>query len=392
MKTLYLECAMGAAGDMLTAALLELIDDKAAFIDKMNSLGLPGVSVAAAPAMSCGISGTHISVKYNGDEEESLDGGGAPKRERHERHDHHHHASLSDIGGIIAGLPLSEKVKADIAAVYGIIAEAEGHVHGAPVSQIHFHELGTMDALADISAVCLLMEQLAPERVLCSPVHVGFGQVRCAHGLVPVPAPATAYILQGIPSYSGEIRGELCTPTGAALLKYFVSDFGGMPVMRVSRIGYGMGMKDFGAANCVRALLGETQEAGSEIIELRCNLDDMTGEAIGFACERLFEGGAVDVYSLAAGMKKNRPGIILSCMCPEEKREELIGLIFKHTTTLGIREYVCKRYTLARSQRTEETPQGPVRIKRSEGWGVVREKAEYEDLARIARETGGSII
>ena len=390
MKTLYLECAMGAAGDMLTAALLELIDDKAAFIDKMNSLGLPGVEVSAAPAMSCGISGTRISVKVNGEEEESLDVGG---ESRHQHHEHHHsHATLPGIDAMISALPVSEGVRTDVRGVYGIIAQAESAVHGAPVDQIHFHELGTMDALADITAVCLLMEQLSPEKILCSPVHVGFGQVRCAHGIVPVPAPATAYILQGIPSYGGEIRGELCTPTGAALLKHFAADFCSMPVMRVSRIGYGMGMKDFGAANCVRALLGETEEKSSQIIELRCNLDDMTGEAIGFATERLFEGGAVDVYTVAAGMKKNRPGIVLSCMCPEEKLEQIIHLIFKHTTTLGIRRYDCKRYTLSRSERTEQRENGTVRIKCSEGWGVRREKAEYEDLARIARNTDGSII
>lgn len=389
MKTLYLECAMGAAGDMLSAALLELIDDKASFIQKMNSLGLPGVEVSCAAAMSCGIKGTHVSVKVNGEEEESLD---TAREHRHEHQKHHSHVSLPDIDSMISALPVSEKVKADVCAVYKIIAEAESHVHGTAVEQVHFHELGTMDALADITAVCLLMEELSPEKVLCSPIHVGFGQVRCSHGIVPVPAPATAYILQGIPFYGGEIRGELCTPTGAALLKYFATDFCSLPPMRVSRIGYGMGMKDFGAANCVRALLGETEAESGEIIELRCNLDDMTGEAIGFATERLFEGGAVDVYTISAGMKKNRPGIILSCMCPKEKREELIGLMFKHTTTLGIREYDCRRYTLARSERVEERPHGSVRIKRSEGWGVVREKAEYEDLARIARETDGSII
>ena len=223
---------------------------------------------------------------------------------------------------------------------------------------------------------------------MASPVHVGCGQVRCAHGILPVPAPATAFILQGVPTYGGAVQGELCTPTGAALLKHFAQSFGPSPVMRVEKIGYGMGKKDFEAANCVRAMLGQTQEGRETIVELCCNLDDMTPEALGFAQERLWEAGALDVYTTAVGMKKNRPGVLLTCMCREEDREELLSLLFAHTTTLGVRENLCNRYTLSRSQRTEETPYGPVRVKSASGWGIGREKPEYEDLAKIAREQG----
>ena len=202
-------------------------------------------------------------------------------------HHHHHHGGMADIRGIVSGLPLPTMVKLDILSVYEEIAQAESQVHGVPMEHIHFHEVGTMDAIADITAVCLLLHRLAPDKVVASPVHVGSGQVRCAHGILPVPAPATAYLLRGIPIYGGEITGELCTPTGAALLKYFATEFGPMPVMRVQAMGYGMGKKDFPRANCVRAMLGETEDAGDRIVELQCNVDDMTGEAIGFALEQL---------------------------------------------------------------------------------------------------------
>ena len=282
-------------------------------------------------------------------------------------------------------------MRRDVLAVYALIAEAESFVHGRPVGEIHFHEVGTKDALADIVGVCLLMETLAPEQVLASPVHVGCGQVRCAHGVLPVPAPATARILRGVPAYGGAVRGELCTPTGAALLKHFVSRFGEMPVMRIGQIGYGLGNKDFEAANCVRALLGETAEAAGEIAELRCNLDDMTPEAVGFAQERLFEAGALDVYTVPVGMKKNRPGVLLTCMCRMDQRDELLRAMFRHTTTLGVREYVCGRYTLRRSERSVGTEYGAVRVKEACGWGVRREKPEYEDVARVARENRCSL-
>ena len=176
---------------------------------------------------------------------------------------------------------------------------------------------------------------------MASPVHVGCGQVRCAHGILPVPAPATAYILQGVPTYGGSVQGELCTPTGAALLKHFVQRFGSSPVMRVEKTGYGMGKKDFEAANCVRAMLGQTPEESTTIAQLACNLDDMTPEALGFAQERLWEAGALDVTTAPIGMKKNRPGVQLTCLCRLEDREKLVSVLFAHTTTLGVRESLC---------------------------------------------------
>ena len=432
MKTLYLECNMGAAGDMLTAALLELHPDPQGFVERMNRLGLPGVVFAAQPAVKCGITGTQVSVTVGGEEEESHDVPlhthghshvletaqdeahpghahdhvhGHDHEHTHEHthdhehshghehthehgHGHHHHAGMGDIRHILSHLDIPQPVRQDAEAVYQLIAQAESHAHGRPVEEIHFHEVGTLDAVTDVVAVCWLLHDLAPERIVASPVHVGCGQVRCAHGILPVPAPATAYILQGVPTYGGSVQGELCTPTGAALLKHFVQRFGPSPVMRVEKTGYGMGKKDFEAANCVRAMLGQTQEESAAIAQLACNLDDMTPEALGFAQERLWEAGALDVTTAPIGMKKNRPGVQLTCLCRLEDREKLVSVLFAHTTTLGVRESLCTRYTLARSQRTVETEHGPVRVKEARGWGVTREKPEYEDVAKIAREQG----
>ena len=306
-------------------------------------------------------------------------------------HEHHHHTGLHEIEHLLSHLDLPQTVRDDALAVYRRIAEAESKVHGRPVDQIHFHEVGTLDTLADVVGVCLLMHLLAPEKVYASSVHVGSGQVRCAHGILPVPAPATALLLSGVPIYGGAIQGELCTPTGAALLTHFVTKFGELPAMRLLKSGYGMGTKDFPAANCVRAMLGETDAPTEEILELSCNLDDCTGEAIGFAMERLLDAGALDVYWTSVGMKKNRPGILLTCMCRPLDREKMVELLFRHTTTLGVRESAFRRYTLSRESKTIQTPDGDIRVKVSTGYGVAREKPEFEDLAKIARETGKSL-
>ena len=441
MKTLYLECGMGAAGDMLTAALLELMPDPDAVVAELNGLGIPGVQFSKEAMSKCGIGGTHMTVRVHGEEEseemfhhhhEHHDHPHEHEHSHesacHEHHDHlhehedhehthehhhehahehthehthehgdaghthHHHSSLHDIEHIVCGhLNIPEQVKQDVMAVYGLIAEAESHAHGVPVTEIHFHEVGTMDAVADITAVCLLMNKIAPDQVIVSPVHVGSGHVHCAHGFLPVPAPATAYILNGVPMYGGAVKGELCTPTGAALLKHFATRFGDMPVMRTEAIGYGMGKKDFEQANCIRAMLGETEDAGDSVLQLECNVDDMTAEELGFAMEAILAVGALEVYTVAAGMKKSRPGTLLSVLCHEAEKEKLVRVIFQNTTTIGVREHACSRYTLKRSFETVQTPYGEVQKKISSGYGVTREKYEYEDLARIAREQGMSL-
>lgn len=377
MKTLYLDCGMGAAGDMLCAALLELFPDPDAVIADLNGIGIPHVVFEKTPSVKCGISGTHITVRIDGTTE----------HEHAEGHHHgdHAHRDLASVETVIAGLSVSEQVKSDALQIYRSIAEAEGHVHGRPVGQIHFHEVGSLDAIADVTAFCLMMERLAPDTVIASAVRVGSGTVHCAHGILPVPAPATAYLLRDVPIYAGEISGELCTPTGAALLRHFAASFAPMPVMRVAAIGYGMGTKDFPAANCVRAMLGESEAGCQETVsELSANIDDMTAEQIGFAAERLFEAGAVDVFTIPVGMKKSRPGTLLKAVCPQTAKEAVLQAFFLHTTTLGVRETETKRYVLSRRVETRETALGAVRVKHSEGYGVQKEKIEYEDLKRIA--------
>ena len=506
MKLLYLDCGMGAAGDMLGAALAELLPDDArdAFTSELNAAGIPGVHVSLDPSVKCGITGTHLTVTVNGTEEK--EGGHSHHDHQHDHahdhshshdhhhdhshehshsHDHHHdhsHRSLHDIHHIIDDLKLPEAVRTDILAVYRLIAEAESKAHDKPVSEIHFHEVGTMDAIADIASVCLLLHKLAPDQIIASPIHVGSGQVKCAHGILPVPAPATAYILKDIPIYSGSIQGELCTPTGAALLKHFVTRFDQMPLMTPASTGYGMGTKDFPAANCVRAILGESfaenqhailgenfaenqpeqpacspattapttapastaaptpttapastatptpatapastaaptpEEAAitETICELSCNVDDMTGEDIAFAIETFLQNGALDAFTVPCTMKKGRPGVLVTVLCKDPEQKQMTRLILQHTTTLGVRSAIKKRWVLSRTESetvipndvlanvtVPDKPAGSkaqelkttgndctIRSKTSTGFGITRNKYEHDDLEKIARTYG----
>lgn len=384
MKLLYLNCSMGAAGDMLSAALLELFPHPETILQELQALEIPHVTFSMEKSKKCGIVGTHLSVKIHGEEESAAD-------DSHHHHHDHSHATLHSIEHLLEHLNLTPKLRQEVLSVYQLIAEAESTVHQVPVSEIHFHEVGALDAVADITAACLLMDKLSPDQVIVSPIHVGSGQVRCVHGILPVPAPATAHLLQGCPIYSGNIRGELCTPTGAALLKHFADSFGELPPMKLSAIGYGMGNKDFEAANCLCAMLGETDECKEEMYELNCNVDDMTGEEIGFALERCFEAGAVEAFTIPIQMKKSRPGTLIRVLCSAALKEQLIHTIFLHTSTAGIRESKVTRSILNRSITETETPYGIVRRKDYEGYGVKRAKYEYEDLARIAKNQQISI-
>lgn len=444
MKLLYLDCGMGAAGDMLGAALAELLPDAArdAFTSELNAAGIPGVHVSLDPSVKCGITGTHLTVTVNGTEEKE---GGHSHSHEHSHHDHQHdhshdhshshdhhhdhsHRSLHDIHHIIDDLKLPEAVRTDILAVYRLIAEAESKAHDKPVSEIHFHEVGTMDAIADIASVCLLLHKLAPDQIIASPIHVGSGQVKCAHGILPVPAPATAYILKDIPIYSGSIQGELCTPTGAALLKHFVTRFDQMPLMTPASTGYGMGTKDFPAANCVRAILGESfaenqpailgesfaENQPETICELSCNVDDMTGEDIAFAIETFLQNGALDAFTVPCTMKKGRPGVLVTVLCKDPDQKQMTKLILQHTTTLGVRSAKKKRWILSRTKSETVIPDDilanvtapnmpaeskaqelkttgndcTIRSKTSTGFGITRNKYEHDDLEKIARTYG----
>ena len=382
MKTLFLECSSGAAGDMLSASLLELLPSKEDFLEKINKVFAPEIVFEAEEVKQHGISGTHLHVKINGTEE----GEEHHHEHEHKHHHHHSHRRIADIQKKILSLDISDEVKRDVISVYNIIAQAESKVHKTEVSQVHLHEVGALDAIADITAFCMLIKEIGVKRIVASPVNVGFGTVNCAHGVLPVPAPATALILENIPIFTNDISGELCTPTGAALLSHFAEEFSNMPAMKIEKTGYGFGKKELAKPNCVRAFLGEGCDESERICELEINIDDMTAEEIAFACERFFEGGAKEVYTAPIGMKKSRLGTKICVLCSVEDKEEMLSLIFKHTTTLGVRETLFRRHTLSRTIENIFTPYGNVRIKKSEGFGTEKSKLEYDDIARIAKE------
>ena len=498
---LYLECSMGASGDMLMAALYELLPDKEVFQKKMMRLGFAGVTFEYSQSIKCGIAGTHIAVRVSGAEEKSEDVSAYEmpknpedsrlqntrglKAKKHDpsqyktmsasepshihgnhtaevphiltdrtaevshklsdqtaevphihadqmttqphshyvdghRHNHsnpgadghchshsnpgadgHRHSHSNPVDGsrrygyqeileLISELDLPDNVLENALGVYRILGEAEATVHGLPLSSIHLHEVGAIDAVADIVGCCLLLNLLGITDISASPVHVGSGFVRCEHGILPVPVPATAEILRDIPIYGGQIAGELCTPTGAALLKHFVSSFGAMPPMTVIKIGYGMGTKDFEAANCLRAYLSEEEAPDSgrreAISEISCNLDDMTPEAIGAAFDILFENGALDVYATPIMMKKNRPAVMLSCLCAEDQRDKFARLILEHTSTLGVRISTHRRDVLNRTIETVQTKYGDIRVKCAHGYGAIKCKPEYDDVLAAAQQ------
>lgn len=451
---------------MLAAALYELLDEaqKQEFLHLVNEHGIPGVEVLPEDSVKCGVKGTHMSVRIHGEEEEtqtysveemlhnghvrehdfdhnhnmehecihehelSQDDYHDHEHEHHHDHEHvhyyhsdhehhhenphheHHHTSLADVHAMIHDCQLPEKVKEDACQVYDLLAAAESHAHGVEVNEIHFHEVGMMDAVADVLNVCLLIRMLGPEKIVVSPINTGFGQVCCAHGILPVPAPATAYLLQGAPTYSGSVEGEMCTPTGAALLQFIKTEFNKQPIMTAEKTGYGMGKKDFPQANCVRSFLGcdwnsqserndikpgntlvSEDDPANKIVSLSCNIDDMTGEALGFAADVLRDAGALDVFYTPIQMKKNRPGQLFTCLCRPEQADDMAKLMLKHTTSWGIRKQYCDRYILERHTEERQTMYGTIRVRLGSGYGVEKWKPEYEDVANAAEKYSVSI-
>ncbi|MBQ7739889.1 MAG: nickel pincer cofactor biosynthesis protein LarC [Eubacterium sp.] len=372
---LYLECNMGASGDMLTAALADLFENKTGIENELNSLNIPDTVFKLEKRSSCGIGALGVSVIIDGKEEEP--GGG--------HYSHHHGRHLEDVFEIIDKINAPSKVKEDAKAVYKIIAEAEAQVHGKEVGEVHFHELGMLDAIADVTAVAYLVNRLAPEKIIASPINLGNGTVKCAHGIMPVPAPATEKIINGVPCYKSDIQSELCTPTGAALIKYFANDFSSSARFDKNvKTGVSAGKKEFDSApNILRAYLYE-----SEVVELSCNVDDMTGEEIGFAVQVLMNAGARDAFTTPVFMKKGRPAYMLTVLCESGERERFVRLLFRHTSTIGIREYTPSRYTLKREIRED----AGVHIKRSEGYGEEKEKIEFEDIKDLAIKENISIF
>ena len=425
--TLIIDGTSGISGDMTVAALLDLGASEEHLRDQLATLPVGGFEIAVTRVNKHGIDacdfdvqlaeelenhdhdmvwlyGNEAGTEHTHEHEHYHHDHGEHEHEHCHEHDHeahghgheghhhahhHHHRSLADVTAIIDDSQLSDGAKRRALAIFTALAAAEAKAHGCPVGDVHFHEVGALDAVADVTAVCLLMEWLGADRVAASPVNLGGGQVKCAHGVLPVPAPATAWLVRDIPCYGGDVQTELCTPTGAALLRTFASSFGPMPAMTVKAVGVGAGNKDFAAANVVRAFLGETGESGAsdQVVELACNLDDMTGEAIAYAAGVLLAAGALDVYTEAIQMKKNRPAVKLCCLCRPADAERLSQLMLAHTTSWGVRRCAMERVVQPRECRRVETPYGPVDVKFAPG-AQGKAKAEFDQAAAAAAAAG----
>jgi uncharacterized protein (TIGR00299 family) protein len=393
VKTLYLDCISGISGDMTLAALIDLGADLAYIERHLRELPIDPFEMWTETVVKRGITARKLRLRVE-----------KPRQDHH----HHHHRRAADILAMIDNSGLPPKVKRRSRAIFRAIAESEGKIHGTGPEEVHFHEVGAMDSILDIVGVCLALENLAIEEVYASPVPAGYGKVRMAHGLYPIPAPATADLLVGLPLSDWNAEGELTTPTGAAILKTLVKGFGPLRSMTIQRIGYGAGEKDFDHPNVLRAMLvGKTPECGerrnwafSEAVDasgeseeavavLEAQLDDITGEALGYAMDRLFASGALDVFYTPVYMKKNRPGTLLTVLVLPESADRCERTLLLETTTLGVRRAMWTRRKLERRVVSVETPYGPVRLKQAFlGEVLVRQMPEYEDVAEAARRAG----
>ena len=446
MKRLFLDFQMGVAGDMLTATVLGLTDNPFRWVERLNAVGIPKVTYRLEPKEEGGLQGYHCTVAVNGhiegediisdhrdhhnynqhNHDQQAYGHERHDSQQHHKQDHYHlyphhshsHHTLLDVQQIINGLSLPDEVKRDALAVYRLIADAEAEVHGTDVNMIHFHEVGAYDAIADVVAVCYVLHHLAFDRIMVSPIHMGYGTVHCAHGTLNVPAPATMKLLQGLPCYTDyQVKGELCTPTGVALLRYFGTDFGPMPVMSIESVSYGFGTKLYNRPNCVRAFVDtitlkedkaehsvenseqenardvtDTVYNADEIIEIQCNIDDMTAEEIGYAVEKLITSSALDVFTTSVMMKKQRPGTMITVLCHEEHRAEIEQLLLKHTTTLGLRFQKKERHILHRESGSIAHKGQVIRYKKAYGADGTSIKYEYDDLVTAAEALGISLL
>lgn len=383
MKIAYLDCFSGVSGDMLLGAFVGAGVEWSAIEEQIQSLGVAGVGGRTERVKRAGLMATRVVIVVPPQ---------PPPR---------HYA---EIVRLLQAAPLSARVKQQALAIFERLGRTEAALHGCPLEKVHFHELGAVDTLADIVGSCVAMELLGIEELHCSPLNLGSGTVRCEHGLLPVPAPATAALLQGIPVYSSGVEAELVTPTGAAILSTLAKGFGPLPAMRIEAIGYGAGARDLeGAPNVLRVLVGAPLAADAaperipERIEerlwmLEANLDDMNPQFCGFFAERAFAAGALDVFFAPVQMKKNRPGILLSVLCRPDERETLLDLFFQETTTLGVRSYEVFRRALEREWVSVATSYGEVRVKVSRRNGqVVNFSPEYEDCRRLAVETAAPL-
>ena len=375
MKTLYFDCFAGASGDMILGALVAAGVDPAALREQLSLLGVDGFSVNFETVDRAGLSATYARV-------EAAD----QKKHRH----------LSDIKKIIEASGVSEGAKQRAIQIFTRLAEAEARVHNEPVDHVHFHEVGALDAIVDIVGAAICFDLLQIERFVCSPLHVGSGMMQMAHGRFPVPPPAVAELLKGVPFYATEIQGELLTPTGAAIITTVCNEFGPIPRMTTDVTGYGAGTRQYEKfPNVLRVLLGETEADGAtdeRLWMLETNIDDMSPQLLGHVMDRAFELGALDCYFTPVQMKKNRPGVLLSVLCERERKEQLLNLLFIETTTLGVRSYEVERRALQRSMVRVETQYGPIDVKVAHLNGsVVNEMPEFEQVRAAAAKAGVAV-
>jgi hypothetical protein len=371
MKLAYFDCFSGISGDMTLGALVDAGCSVEALRSALQGLQVPGWELTTDKVWKNGMSATHVGVKTE---------------------DQQKHRSLSTILEIIKDSQLSAQIRERASAIFQKLGEAEAHVHDAPIEKIHFHEVGAIDAIVDIVGACIGFSELGIDGFVCSPLNVGGGTAKMAHGVLPVPAPATARLLQGAPTFSNGVQHELVTPTGAAIVATLCHSFGPQPAMTVSAIGYGAGTADLeGQPNVLRIMVGEaatgTSAQDEEISIVEANLDDMNPQIYGYVLEKALLAGALDVYTTALQMKKNRPGTLLTILCRPQDTEKLMSLVFAETTTFGVRSYRAQRRALAREWVKVSTAFGVVRIKLSRSNGHVLHVApEYDDCRKLAVE------
>lgn len=376
MQQAYLDGSSGISGDMLLGAMLDAGFDAKQLLDELKKLSLGFFKLKRTRTTRGGVAGTRFEVEITGD---------------------HPHRNLKDIVAIIEPSSISDRVKQNALKIFRKLAEAEGKIHGKPPEEIHFHEVGAMDAIIDIVGACVGMEALEISELVCSPLNVGSGHVQAAHGSLPVPAPATAELLQGIPVYSSGVEDELVTPTGAAIISTLAASYGPLPPFKIARIGYGAGSKEFPKhPNVARLFLGERLEAvkaqpgtpGDELVSLiEANVDDMNPQLFGYFVDQALAAGALDVTCGSVQMKKNRPGLQLTVITTPDNADALAQLVFEHTTTIGVRIYEARRKVLEREHAEVETPYGKVRVKVSKREGKVLNVApEFDDCQKLAAE------
>ncbi len=367
MKIVYLDCLSGISGDMTLAALVDSGVELAAISSGLDSLGLPGVRLAASEVKRKGFRATHITVEH-------------PPEHAH-RHLHH-------ITDMIDASQLSSRQKDLAKRIFTRLGEAEAKVHGTTLRKVHFHEVGAVDSIADIVGAAIGWDLLGVDRIACSPVPTGCGTVTIAHGTCSIPAPATAELLQGIPLAESQVPAELTTPTGAAIVATLVDQFGPLPAMKIERIGYGAGTRELAdQPNLLRLFVGEAADglAADQVWVVETNLDDVPGEVVGYATAKLWEAGALDVYTTAIQMKKNRPGVTITVLCQPPHVEKIERVLFRETGTLGVRRWPASRHKLERKPHQVETEFGTVEGKL--GWIAGQEPSfspEFESCSRLA--------